>query len=71
MKAEDTRRGGAWIARERGANDIELPAELIVEPLKQIATAPMFEHARIQAGAVLVMAKVCEVSVTEFVHRYA
>jgi hypothetical protein len=70
MKAEETRRGGAWIARERGANEIEPPTESIMPP-KPPATAPLFEHARIHPGAVLVMATVCEVSITEFVHRYA
>jgi hypothetical protein len=44
----------------------EQPPELSAPP----ATAPMFEHARMGAGAVLVLARVCEISPAEFVRKY-
>jgi len=52
---------------ERGGLKIAVPVQE-VQPLP--ATAPLWEHARIQAGAVLVLARACEVSVPEFIRRY-
>jgi len=67
MKAQQTRPGGRHVLVERGGLKIAVPVQE-VQPLP--ATAPLWEHARIQAGAVLVLARACEVSVPEFIRRY-
>ena len=71
MKAQQTRPGGRYVFIERGGLEVaELVEEYQPAPPQPLTTVPLWEHARIQAGAVLTMAKVCEVSVTEFVRRY-
>jgi hypothetical protein len=71
MKAQQTRPGGRHVLIERGGREVAVQVEEQQAPVAQQATtAPLWEHAKIQAGAVLTMAKVCEVSVPEFVRRY-
>lgn len=71
MKVKPTRQGGRYVFFERGGREVPVPVEETEpEPATPAATAPLWEHARVQAGALLVMAKICEVSVPEFVRRY-
>ena len=56
---------------ERGGQEIAAHVQEQPPVLNtQQATAPMWEAARIQAGAVLVLARTCELSVPEFIRRY-
>ena len=71
MKAQQTRRGGCRVVIERSGREVAVPVENHApDPVAQPATAPLWEHARIQDGAVLVMARACEVSAPEFMRRY-
>jgi len=71
MKVQQARPGGRHVFIERGGLDVAVPVEEQQPEVKAPpAKAPLWEHAKIQAGAVLTMANVCEVSVPEFVRRY-
>ena len=72
MTAEQARPGGRYVFIERGGREVPVPVmECAPQPAPPPATAPLWELARIRADAMLVMARLCGVSIPEFCRRYA